>query len=120
MCGREEYICQNPKIRDSAILALILTIQTGVIANAAPASVSQAGSTAVSSKATAFGNAVYNKASKLLKETDVAYAKAYITKHIRGVTPYQATLLVLKLENAMNDALPAKPIRCMKSAFRIS
>lgn len=99
---------KSKKSAMAAILALILTIQTGVIANAAPASVSQAGSTVVSSKATTFGNAVYNKASKLLKETDVAYAKAYITKHIRSVTPYQATMLVLKLENAMNDALPAK------------
>jgi len=51
---------------------------------------------------------VYNKANKLLKESDVAYAKSYITKHIRSVTAYQATMLVLKLENAMNDALPAK------------
>ncbi len=109
MCGKGGiYMSKSKKSAIAAILALILTTQTGVIANAAPASVSQAGSTAVSSKATAFGNAVYNKASKLLKETDVAYAKAYITKHIRSVTPYQATMLVLKLENAMNDALPAK------------
>ncbi|ACX63267.1 hypothetical protein [Paenibacillus sp. Y412MC10] len=97
---------KSKKSAIAAILALILSIQTGVIASAAPAS--QAGSNAVSSKATAFGNAVYNKANKLLKESDVAYAKSYITKHIRSVTAYQATMLVLKLENAMNDALPAK------------
>ncbi|MFE0556469.1 hypothetical protein ACFW1P_11145 [Paenibacillus sp. NPDC058910] len=99
---------KSKKSAIAAILALILSIQTGVIANAATAPVSQASSTAVSSIATAFGNAVYNKASKLLKESDVAYAKSYITKHIRSVTTYQATMLVLKLENAMNDALPAK------------
>ncbi|MFB4321145.1 hypothetical protein RB298_02200 [Priestia sp. BR_2] len=97
---------KSKKSAIAAILALILSIQTGVIASAAPAS--QAGSNAVSSKAAAFGNAVYNKANKLLKESDVAYAKSYITKHIRSVTAYQATMLVLKLENAMNDALPAK------------
>ncbi|MBY0164896.1 hypothetical protein H0178_55375 [Cytobacillus firmus] len=97
---------KSKKSAIAAILALILSIQTGVIANAAPAS--QGGSNAVSSKAAAFGNAVYNKANKLLKESDVAYAKSYITKHIRSVTAYQATMLVLKLENAMNDALPAK------------
>lgn len=97
---------KSKKSAIAAILALILSIQTGVIASAAP--VSQAGSNAVSSKAAAFGNAVYNKANKLLKESDVAYAKSYITKHIRSVTAYQATMLVLKLENAMNDALPAK------------
>ncbi|MBT2760111.1 hypothetical protein [Paenibacillus sp. ISL-20] len=99
---------KSKKSAIAAILALILSIQTGVIANAATASVSQASLTAVSSIATAFGNAVYNKASKLLKESDVAYAKSYITKHIRSVTTYQATMLVLKLENAMYDALPAK------------
>lgn len=97
---------KSKKSAIAAILALILSIQTGVIASAAPAS--QAGSNTVSSKAAAFGNAVYNKANKLLKESDVAYAKSYITKHIRSVTAYQATMLVLKLENAMNDALPAK------------
>lgn len=97
---------KSKKSAIAAILALILSIQTGVIVSAAPAS--QAGSNAVSSKAAAFGNAVYNKANKLLKESDVAYAKSYITKHIRSVTAYQATMLVLKLENAMNDALPAK------------
>lgn len=109
MCGKGGiYMSKSKKSAIAAILALILSIQTGVIANAATASVSQASSTAVSSIATAFGNAVYNKASKLLKESDVAYAKSYITKHIRSVTTYQATMLVLKLENAMNDALPAK------------
>ncbi|WFB59542.1 hypothetical protein [Paenibacillus sp. BR1-192] len=97
---------KSKKSAIAAILALILSIQTGVIVSAAPAS--QTGSNAVSSKAAAFGNAVYNKANKLLKESDVAYAKSYITKHIRSVTAYQATMLVLKLENAMNDALPAK------------
>ncbi|WP_411552968.1 hypothetical protein [Paenibacillus lautus] len=97
---------KSKKSAIAAILALILSIQTGVIASAAPAS--QTGSNAVSSKAAAFGNAVYNKANKLLKESDVAYAKSYITKHIGSVTAYQATMLVLKLENAMNDALPAK------------
>lgn len=97
---------KSKKSAIAAILALILSIQTGVIASAAPAS--QAGSNTVTSKAAAFGNAVYNKANKLLKESDVAYAKSYITKHIRSVTAYQATMLVLKLENAMNDALPAK------------
>jgi len=97
---------KSKKSAIAAILALILSFQTGIIANAAPAS--QAGSNAVSSKAAAFGNAVYNKANQLLKESDVAYAKSYITKYIRSVTAYQATMLVLKLENAMNDALPAK------------
>lgn len=107
MCGKGgKTMLKSKKSAIAAILALILSIQTGVIASAAPAS--QAGSNAVSSKATAFGNAVYNKANKLLKESDVAYAKSYITKHIRSVTAYQATMLVLKLENAMNDALPAK------------
>lgn len=107
MCGKGgKTMLKSKKSAIAAILALILSIQTGVIASAAPAS--QAGSNAVSSKAAAFGNAVYNKANKLLKESDVAYAKSYITKHIRSVTAYQATMLVLKLENAMNDALPAK------------
>lgn len=107
MCGKGgKTMLKSKKSAIAAILALILSIQTGVIANAAPAS--QGGSNAVSSKAAAFGNAVYNKANKLLKESDVAYAKSYITKHIRSVTAYQATMLVLKLENAMNDALPAK------------
>lgn len=92
----------------AAILVLALSIQTGVIASAAPASVPQTGTTAASGKATAFGNAVYAKANKLLKEADVAYAKSYITKHIRSVTPYQATMLVLKLENAAKDALSPK------------
>lgn len=107
MCGKGgKTMLKSKKSAIAAILALILSIQTGVIASAAPAS--QAGSNAVSSKATAFGNAVYNKANKLLKESDVAYAKSYITKHIGSVTAFQATMLVLKLENAMNDALPAK------------
>lgn len=107
MCGKGgKTMLKSKKSAIAAILALILSIQTGVIASAAPAS--QAGSNTVSSKAAAFGNAVYNKANKLLKESDVAYAKSYITKHIRSVTAYQATMLVLKLENAMNDALPAK------------
>lgn len=107
MCGKGgKTMLKSKKSAIAAILALILSIQTGVIVSAAPAS--QAGSNAVSSKAAAFGNAVYNKANKLLKESDVAYAKSYITKHIRSVTAYQATMLVLKLENAMNDALPAK------------
>lgn len=107
MCGKGgKTMLKSKKSAIAAILALILSIQTGVIASAAPAS--QAGSNTVTSKAAAFGNAVYNKANKLLKESDVAYAKSYITKHIRSVTAYQATMLVLKLENAMNDALPAK------------
>ncbi len=107
MCGKGgKTMLKSKKSAIAAILALILSIQTGVIASAAPAS--QTGSNTVSSKAAAFGNAVYNKANKLLKESDVAYAKSYITKHIRSVTAYQATMLVLKLENAMNDALPAK------------
>lgn len=107
MCGKGgKTMLKSKKSAIAAILALILSIQTGVIVSAAPAS--QTGSNAVSSKAAAFGNAVYNKANKLLKESDVAYAKSYITKHIRSVTAYQATMLVLKLENAMNDALPAK------------
>jgi len=92
----------------AAILVLALSIQTGVIASAAPASVPQAGTAAASGKATAFGNAVYAKANKLLREADVAYAKSYITKHIRSLTPYQATMLVLKLENAAKDALSPK------------
>ncbi|ANA81008.1 hypothetical protein C7121_01560 [Paenibacillus glucanolyticus] len=99
---------KSKKSAIAAILALILSIQTGVIASAAPASEPLADSSAASSKPTAFGNAVYNKANKLLKDSDVAYAKSYITKHIGSVTKYQATMLVLKLENAMNDALPAK------------
>ncbi|MGG3280828.1 hypothetical protein [Paenibacillus solani] len=99
---------KSSKSAIAAILVLALSIQTGVIASAAPASVPQAGTTATSGKATAFGNAVYAKANKLLKEADVAYAKSYITKHIRSVTPYQATMLVLKLENAAKDALSPK------------
>ncbi|MEJ9221612.1 hypothetical protein P4H46_25860 [Paenibacillus glucanolyticus] len=99
---------KSKKSAIAAILALILSIQTGVIASAAPASEPLADSSAASSKPTAFGNAVYNKANKLLKDSDVAYAKSYITKHIGSVTKYQATMLILKLENAMNDALPAK------------
>ncbi|KOR87751.1 hypothetical protein [Paenibacillus solani] len=99
---------KSSKTAITAILALALSVQTGVIASAAPASVPQTGTAALSSKATAFGNAVYAKANKLLKEADVAYAKSYITKHIRSVTPYQATMLVLRLENAAKDALSAK------------
>ncbi|GAB6928850.1 hypothetical protein JCM10914A_28330 [Paenibacillus sp. JCM 10914] len=98
----------------AAILALTLTLPAGILstinaADAAPVNEAEATQGAASSnKATAFGNAVYNKATKLLKEQDVAYAKAYITKHIRSVTPYQATMLVLKLENAIDKALSAK------------
>ncbi|KOP64938.1 hypothetical protein AMS62_06500 [Bacillus sp. FJAT-18019] len=99
---------KSSKTAITAILALALSVQTGVIASAAPASVPQTGTAALSSKSTAFGNAVYAKANKLLKEADVAYAKSYITKHIRSVTPYQATMLVLRLENAAKDALSAK------------
>lgn len=107
---------KSRKTAIAAILALILSIQTGVIASAAPASEPQADSSAASgsSKPTAFGNAVYNKANKLLKDSDVAYAKSYITKHIRSVTAYQASMLVLRLENAMNDALPAKTDKVYK------
>lgn len=99
---------KSKKSAVAAILALALSLPTGVIAGAAPAAEAKSASTAASSKATAFGNAVYNKASKLLKEKDVAYAKTYITKHIRSVTRYQATMLVLKLENAMKKQLSAK------------
>ncbi|MEK6989456.1 hypothetical protein NST08_04295 [Paenibacillus sp. FSL K6-1566] len=99
---------KSKKSAVAAILALALSLQTGIIAGAAPSSETKSASTAASNKATAFGNAVYNKASKLLKEKDVAYAKKYITKHIRSVTRYQATMLVLKLENAMKKQLSAK------------
>ena len=99
---------KSKKSAVAAILALALSLQTGIIAGAAPSSETKSASTDASNKATAFGNAVYNKASKLLKEKDVAYAKTYITKHIRSVTRYQATMLVLKLENAMKKQLSAK------------
>lgn len=99
---------KSSKSAIAAILVLALSIQTGVMASAAPAFVPQAGTTAASGKATAFGNAVYAKANKLLKEADVAYAKSYITKHIHSVTPYQATMLVLKLENTAKEALSPK------------
>lgn len=85
------------------ILVLALSVQTFAYSGIAGAE-AVAGQT-LTSKEKAFANAVYNKAVKLLKERELSYAKAYITKHIRNVSKYQATLLVLRLENAMNASL---------------
>ncbi|MEK3731941.1 MULTISPECIES: hypothetical protein [unclassified Paenibacillus] len=89
------------------IVVLALSFQTFAVSGAAIAASATDQTTSSSSKAAAYAKAVYNKAVKLLKEKDIPYAKAYITKHIRSVSQYQATLLVLRLENAMNAKLGA-------------
>ena len=89
----------------AALLALTVSFETGATAAGNAISVN-ATSAAAASKSSAFAKAVYNKAVTLLKKKDgLAYAKSYITKHIKSVNKSQATLLVLKLENAANAGL---------------
>lgn len=89
----------------AALLALTVSLETGAAA-AGTATSANTTSAAAASKSSAFANAVYNKAVTLLKKKDgLAYAKSYITKHIKSVNKSQATLLVLKLENAANAGL---------------
>lgn len=89
----------------AATLALSISLVTGADA-AANIMPSLSSTTAPAAKSSAYADAVYNKAVKLLKKQDgLAYAKSYIIKHIKSVTRSQATLLVLKLENAANSGL---------------
>ncbi|MCJ8014086.1 hypothetical protein MUG84_20450 [Paenibacillus sp. KQZ6P-2] len=91
------------------IAAISLQAGAGVIhaeeANAATNTVSV--STAASAKA-AHANAIYNHMMNLLKSpAKQAEAVSYMEKNIYQVTPYQATLMVLKLENAEKAILDA-------------
>ncbi|KKO55079.1 hypothetical protein [Paenibacillus sp. DMB20] len=89
----------------AALLALAVSLETGTAAVHAAGTTDKAAVSA-SSKSAAYAKTVYNKATALLKKKDgLAYAKSYMTKHIKSVTKYQATLLVLKLENAVNASL---------------
>ncbi|MEI0739518.1 hypothetical protein VQ056_27750 [Paenibacillus sp. JTLBN-2024] len=74
---------------------------------AAPAGGPTAAPAAVSAK-TAHANAVFNQMMRLLKSpSKQAEAVSYMEKNIYQVTPWQATIMVLKLENAEKANLDA-------------
>lgn len=87
-------------------LALAVSAGSGYPAIQAAGTTGKSPTVAASSKSEAYAKAVYNKASVLLKKKGgLAYARSYITKHIHSVNRYQASLLVLKLENAAHASL---------------
>lgn len=95
----------------AAALMIALTLQTGAgavhAATAQPAATKSAVSAAVSAK-TKHADAIYNHMMELLKKpAKQAEALAYMEKNIYQVTPYQAMLMALKMENAENANLEA-------------
>ena len=100
----------------AGLLVLALSLESGAAAapdtasdasgsSYAHAAASASGSS--SAKKAAFAAAVYEKAVMLLRKEDgLAYAKAYISRHVGSLNRSQAALIVLQLENAANRALP--------------
>ncbi|MFS0724123.1 hypothetical protein [Paenibacillus sp. 1P07SE] len=102
----------------AALLASVLAVS----ADAAPAAATQ---TAPAAKQTAAVTAaaaseqIYNRFLTLVQQPgQQASALAYLRAHIGKVTRYQASLMVLRLENAMHDGLPALGSRFSDSAVQ--
>ncbi|WP_339323463.1 hypothetical protein [Paenibacillus sp. FSL W8-0194] len=99
----------------AAALIAAISLQTGApavhAAEAASKTAPAGGPTtapAAASAKTAHANAVFNQMMRLLKSpSKQAEAVAYMEKNIYQVTPWQATIMVLKLENAEKANLDA-------------
>ncbi|MEK4045185.1 hypothetical protein NSU18_16155 [Paenibacillus sp. FSL H8-0048] len=95
----------------SAAIALLIGLQSGAAgqAGAEGSGSSRTGTsgTAASAKTASHAEAVYTAALPLLSSGNLPGAIAYMKTKLYAVTPYQATVLTLKLENLHKALLPS-------------
>ncbi|MFD2614335.1 hypothetical protein [Paenibacillus gansuensis] len=86
----------------AATAALVLTVQAGQTAFAAPAPAASKPAVTAASSAQ-----VYDTFEFMLGKRELSHAMSYLSSHITQVTKYQATIMVLHMENGLVKSLPA-------------
>ncbi|ANE45679.1 hypothetical protein SY83_04480 [Paenibacillus swuensis] len=103
------------KVALSALAVLTLALQVGPVASTSAAA-SDAQPVAVTSAAAS--NQVYNKFEALLKKGQLQQAIDYLDANIGKASKYQATIMVLHLENALVKALPGRVDKLAKPEWQ--
>ncbi|WP_379136650.1 hypothetical protein [Paenibacillus sp. sgz500958] len=90
----------------SAVLSAALTLQAGTAGAASQPSSERSASSSSAANASNHAEAVYLASLPLLKSSSkLPAAISYLNNNIYAVTPYRATLMILKLENIQKAAL---------------
>ncbi|MFS0724102.1 hypothetical protein [Paenibacillus sp. 1P07SE] len=98
----------------TGLAAVLLGAQT-----AAPVTVLAAPTSAPAVIASAASEQVYNRFLEMVQAPNrIGSSLAYLRAHITEVTPYQASLMVLRLENALKRNLPAIEERFFASSIQ--